>query len=78
MSFAGICLLATAIAAAVVDAPFTRVSLAQIPEAPGTFTDSNGVKIPQPPWGLPLRKIDDAEKAKAQASETPRPDPTPG
>jgi hypothetical protein len=73
MSFAGISLLATAIAAAVVD-----VCLAQIPEAPGTFTDSNGVKIPQPPWGLPLRKIDDTEKAKAQASETPRPDPTPG
>ena len=78
MRFATTCLLTTAFAAAVLDVPFTRVSLAQIPEAPGTFTDSNGVQIPQPPWGLPRGKSDDAEKAKAaQANETPVPEPTP-
>jgi len=76
MRLASISLLATVIAVAALDARFTKVCLAQIPEAPGTFTDSNGVQIPQPPWGLPL-KNDDAKKATAQASGTPTPIPTP-
>jgi hypothetical protein len=77
MRFASICLLATAIAVTTLNAPVTKVCLAQIPEAPGTFTDSNGVKIPQPPWGLPRGKNEDTEKATAQASDTPTPNPTP-
>jgi hypothetical protein len=77
MRIAGICLLATAIAVTALDRPFPKVCLAQIPEAPGTFTDSNGVKILQPPWGLPRRKSEDAQEKTAQAHDTPTPNPTP-
>jgi hypothetical protein len=77
MRFASICLLTTAIAVMALDAPLPKLCLAQIPEAPGTFTDSNGVQIPQPPWGLPHSKNEDTQKATAQASDTPTPNPTP-
>jgi hypothetical protein len=70
-------LLATALAVAALAAALTKVCLAQIPEAPGTFTDSNGVKILQPPWGSPQSKKEREEKATAGAGETPTPEPTP-
>ena len=74
---AKICLLATVIGVAALGAPFTRNSLAQIPEAPGTFTDSNEVKILQAPSGVIRGRVDEAEKEKAPVSDTPNPGPTP-
>ena len=88
-------LLATLTALATLAAPARRVAFAQIPEAPGTFTNSNGVGIGQPPVGAGRRRratppraaqptpnaaretIDEMERAKARASGTPVPQPTP-
>jgi hypothetical protein len=40
---------------------------------PGTFTDSNGVKILQAPSGVVRGRVDEAEKEKAPVSDTPNP-----
>jgi len=65
------------IVVAALDSPFTKTSLAQIPEAPGTFTDSNGVKILQAPAGTARGRVDKAEKEKTPVSDAPIPGPTP-
>ena len=87
-----VCLLATMTALAAFGAPSRRIALAQIPEAPGTFTNSNGVTIGQPPASAGRRRrgvqaktptpnaardtIDEIDRAKARASGTPVPQPT--
>ena len=77
MTSAKIVVLTTVIAVAALGAPFSGNSVAQIPEAPGTFTDSNGVKIPQAPSGISHGRVDEAEKEKTPVSELPVPGPTP-
>jgi len=90
-----VCLLATMTTLAAVSAPSRRIALAQIPEAPGTFTNSNGSTIGQPPGSSARRRrgakpnsgqptpnaaqetIQEMERAKARASGTPVPQPTP-
>ncbi len=88
--------LATMIALAALNARSPRFALAQIPEAPGTFTNSGGgARIQQGgPTDLGRRKkgaqpafgeatpsardtIDEMEKARARASGTSMPTPTP-
>jgi len=44
-----LCLLATTIVLAASDTPFPSVTLAQIPEAPGTFSNSSGARTQQAP-----------------------------
>jgi hypothetical protein len=65
-----ICVLATMTALAAFGAPSRRVALAQIPEAPGTFTNSNGVTIGQPPAGSGRRR-------RGVQAKTPQPTPNP-
>jgi hypothetical protein len=74
MKVARIYLLATAMVVAGFGAPF---GLAQIPEAPGTFTDSNGSRILQPPRESPRSKTEETEKKRTQATDTPTPRPSP-
>jgi hypothetical protein len=69
--------LTAVIAVAALGASFAGNSVAQIPEAPGTFTDSNGVKILQIPSGMSRGRVDQAEKEKTPVSDMPAPDPTP-
>lgn len=87
---------ATIVALVALNALPQRNALAQIPEAPGTFTNSKGVRVQQAPvdprprgergvWtksGQPTpnaarETIDVMEKARARASGTPVPKPTP-
>src|SRR4029079_16615436 len=77
MTSAKIRVLTAVIAVAALGASFAGNSVAQIPEAPGTFTDSNGVKILQIPSGMSRGRVDQAEKEKTPVSDMPAPDPTP-
>jgi len=61
-------LLVTMTALAAFGTASRRVALAQIPEAPGTFTNSNGVTIGQPPAGSGRRR-------RGGKAQTPRPTP---
>ena len=81
------------IALAPLDAPWQRIARAQIPEAPGTYTNPDGtiqdpVDIPprrkkaQPKLDAPAPNpahdtIEEFERARARASGTPEPEPTP-
>ena len=84
--------LAMVLALAAANMPSGRVALAQIPEAPGTFTNSNGGAVGQSPGGSGRRRrpgtttptpsaardtIDEMNKARARASGTPVPQSTP-
>ena len=63
-------LFAAMFALAAVDAPTQRVAFAQIPEAPGTYTDADGeIEEDVPVEGMPRRK-----RAKPNSDE-PAPDP---
>jgi hypothetical protein len=63
-----VCLLATMTALAAFGTLSRRVALAQIPEAPGTFTDSNGATIGQPPASSGRRR-------RGVQAKTPQPTP---
>ena len=60
-----LCLLATMTTLAVLSAPSRRTAIAQIPEAPGTFTNSNGSTIGQTP-GTSGRRRRGAKPKSAQ------------
>jgi hypothetical protein len=51
-----VCLLATMTTLAALSAPSPRIALAQIPEAPGTFTNSNGSTVGQSPGSSGRRR----------------------
>jgi hypothetical protein len=82
-------LLATMVALAALNTVVPRVLFAQIPEAPGTFTNSNGTRqqAPQSPKHRRTSTtptpsdaagtVREMRKARARASGTPLPTPTP-
>ena len=79
-------LLATMVALAALNPLSQRVAVAQIPEAPGTFTNSSGIGqspagsgrrqrpgTPKPTPNAARDTIDEMDKARARASGTPVP-----
>ncbi len=78
--------LAMVLMLAAANTPSGRVALAQIPEAPGTFTNSKGITrspagverrqrpvTPKPTPNAARDTIDEMNKARARASGTPVP-----
>jgi hypothetical protein len=92
MRFRSVPLLAMGLALAAANIPSGRVALAQIPEAPGTFTNSNGQEDEQSPEGSGRQRrpgtttptpsaardtIDEMDNARARANGLPVPESTP-
>jgi hypothetical protein len=91
MRFRHVSLLATMIALASLNTLSQSIAVAQIPDAPGDFNDTNGgaylcgdSNVPDQKGGPSkgktdpaLQTIDEFQRSKERASGTPEPEPTP-